>query len=113
MLRLKECLAPSGSERCVFLLVVRGVCPVWLHGTCVESILRGVCTLVCVRCYHVGPEGCVSILVMKGVFVSALVLRGVCDHVGFLVLCVCVISEVSVSWLLGDGVPLWSLMVAS
>lgn len=54
-----------------------------------------------------------SILVMKGVFVSALVLRGGCDHVGFLVLCVCVISELSVSWLLGDGVPLWSLMVAS
>lgn len=59
-----------------------------------------------------GPEGCGCILVMKGVFVSALVLRGVCDHVGFLVLCVC-ISEVSVSWLLGDGVPLWSPMVAS
>lgn len=54
-----------------------------------------------------------SILVMKAVFVSALVLRGVCDHAGFSVLCVCVISEVSVSWLLGDGVPLWSLMAAS
>ena len=73
----------------------------------VEVVLRGVCVLVCVRRYHVGPEGCVSLWVMRGVSVPASGLRGGCDHVGFLVLCVCVclcvcvISQVSVRWLLG------------
>lgn len=58
--------------------VIREVCRVESEGR--------VRVFVCVRCYHVGSEGCVSILVMKGVFAPTLGLRGGCGHVGFLVL---------------------------
>ena len=65
-------------------------------------VLRGVCVLVCVRRYHVGPEGCVSLWVMRGVSVPASGLRGGCDHVGFLVLCVCVCVCVCVCHFSGE-----------
>lgn len=79
LLRLKECVAPSRSESCVSLSVVRGLSflIIWM---CVELVLRGVCVVVCVWRYPVGPEGCVPVLVMKGVCVPASGLRGGCDH---------------------------------
>lgn len=71
----------------------------------VEVVLRAVCVLVCVRRYPVGPEGRESLWGLRGVSVPASGLRGGCDHVGCLELCVCVcvrvISQVSVRWLLG------------
>ena len=54
------------------------------------------------RCYHVGSEGCVSMLVMKGGSAPTLGLRAGCGHVGFLV------SRVSVLFL-GCAFVCWLL----
>ena len=86
------------------LSVVRGLSflIIWM---CVELVLRGVCVVVCVWRYPVGPEGCVPVLVMKGVCVPASGLRGGCDHA----VRVRVASQVSVWGFCGKRVAVSSL----
>lgn len=72
-------------------LIIWDVCRVGSEG-CVH-------VSVCVWRYPLGPEGCVSILVTKGVFVPTSGLRGAATT-----LCVSVISQVSV---LASGGCVW------